>query len=162
MIALDDNIEDHPKFAGLSNDAFALWVRCVGYCRRNVTNGFIPAPAALARARAGNPKKVIAELLKVSPGCSNPLWREVDGGYEIHDYLEWNPSKDQVDAKLAALREKGRRGGLRSGAARSRGEAEAKQPASPLVEAEAKQPASPLVEPKRTPVRSGPVRSGSS
>jgi hypothetical protein len=175
MIALDDNIEDHPKFAGLSNDAFALWVRCVGYCRRNVTDGFVPGPAALARARTASAKKAIAELLKVSPGCSNPLWREVDGGYQIHDYLEWNPSKEQVEQKLAALREKGRRGGLRSGAARSkpepetnqRAEAEPKQAASGLVqaepkqhgEAEPKQPASGLVEPKRTPVRSGPVRS---
>ena len=130
MIALDDNIEDHPKFAGLSNDAFALWIRCIGYCRRNLTDGFVPHPIAVTRSRASaNARKIIGELLKTSPGCSNPLWHEVEGGYAVHDYLEWNPSKEQVEAKLAIAREKGRKGGLRSGAVRAKHEVVA----SPLV-----------------------------
>lgn len=159
MIVLDDNIEDHPKFAALSNDAFALWVRCLGYCRRSTTDGFVPSSVALSRARMSRPQRAIAELLMVAPGCHNPLWIKVDGGYQFHDYLEWNPSREQVEAKLEKLREKGRKGGLRSGQVRqdrAKDEPEAKLPASTNNEAPCFGSGSTQTNPG--PVRSGPVR----
>ncbi len=134
MIALDDNIEDHPKFVGLSNDAFALWLRCIGYCRRNRTDGFVPAAAATARARCSKPLKAIAELLKAAPGCANPLWHETAGGYQIHDYTVWNPTRKQVEERIEKNREKGQRGGFASGQSR----AAAKSAAEPEVEPEPK------------------------
>lgn len=145
MIALDDNIEDHPKFVGLSNDAFALWVRGIGYCRRNLTDGFIPEAAALTRARSKNPKKTIDELTAapVSLPESSPLWVKVPGGYRVHDYLQWNPSKADVEAKVQANREKGRKGGLASG--RTRSEAASKHIASTNDEANANQSRSRLL-----------------
>ena len=106
MIALDDNIEDHPKFVGLSNDAFALWVRCIGYCRRNLTDGFVPEQAAVARARTKTPKKAIAELLKpaVCPPGLRPLWVRVETGFLVCNYLKWNPSRARVEEDRAANR----------------------------------------------------------
>jgi hypothetical protein len=160
VIVLDDNIEDHPKFAGLSNDAFALWIRCLGYCRRQVTDGFVPVTVVHARARVSKPSRPVGELLATAPGCRNPLWHEVPGGYQFHDYTDWNPSKEDVEAKLAGLREKGRKGGLKSGqvrSARSQGEPEPKQPASTKLEAASFVPGSTQTNPG--PVRSGPVRS---
>lgn len=146
MIALDDNIEDHPKFVGLSNDAFALWVRGIGYCRRNLTDGFIPEAAAASRARSKDPKKTIAELTAPPVGLpdSSPLWVKVPGGYRVHDYLQWNPSKADVEAKVQANREKGRRGGLASG--RSRSEANAKQTGSTKDEPTSNQSRSSLLQ----------------
>lgn len=120
MIALDDDIGDHPKFVGLSDEAFGLWVRCIGYCRRNRTDGYIPEQAALQRCRSRNPRKVIAELTGKPAGApeANPLWTKVLGGYQVHDYLDWNPSREQVLAKVEAKRQAGRLGGRRSGEAR--------------------------------------------
>jgi hypothetical protein len=38
------------------------------------------------------------------------LWREVPDGYEVHDFLDYNPSKEKVDAERAAAAERQRRG----------------------------------------------------
>lgn len=83
MICLDDGIEDHPKFVGLSDEAFGLWVRCIGYCRRQLTDGYVPEAAARARCRSKNANKTIAELTS----GPDPLWLSVPGGYQIQDYV---------------------------------------------------------------------------
>lgn len=160
MIALDDNIEDHPKFVSLSNDAFALWVRCIGYCRRNLTDGFIPSAAAHARARCKDPRKPIAELTSPPVGSpqGNPLWVAVSGGFQIHDYLRWNPSKVKVEAQREQKRLAGMTGGYRSGQARrqqsdSTGQANSNQPGS-KPEAECLGSGSPVANPD--PIRSDP------
>lgn len=129
MIAIDDNFDEHPKFVSLSNDATALWVRCLGYCRRNRTDGFIPEEIALMKARCKTPKKVIAELTsspKAAPG-KTPLWEVVPGGYQVHDYLAggWNLSRAELEQRAEQKRASARLGGLASGKARS------KQPAQP-------------------------------
>lgn len=121
MIALDDNIEDHPKFVSLSTDACWLWVCCIGYCRRQRTDGYIPEAVARRSCRGKNPNKVIAELTSPPVGAPEmkPLWEKVLGGYQVHDYLQWNPSKADVEAKLEQKREAGKAGGKQSGVARS-------------------------------------------
>jgi hypothetical protein len=121
VIALDDNIEDHPKFVELSNDAFALWVRCIGYCRRNLTDGYIPEAAAVARARSRNPRRAISELVtrSRSAASSSPLWAAVPGGYLVHDYLDWNPSRADVEAKREQKRAAAKLGGEASGRTRA-------------------------------------------
>ena len=168
MIALDDNIEDHPKFVSLSDDSFSLWVRCIGYCRRNLTDGFIPEQAARSRVRGKRaPTKVIGELLAAPVGLpdSAPLWAVVAGGYQIHDYLDWNPSKVAVEAMREQKRLAGARGGKRSGEARVEAKDRAKPNQTPSrSEAEclasASSPGSPLPNPGSgsgsDPVRSDP------
>ncbi len=163
MIAIDDNFDENPKFVALSNDATALWVRCLGYCRRNRTDGFIPEQIAIAKARCKNPKRAIAELLAPpasAPG-KKPLWKSVPGGYEVHDYLVggWNPSRAEIEAKSEQKRAAAKLGGVASGKARAkqRGEAEANRD---LTRVEARCFDSGSTESNPTPVRSGPVRSG--
>ncbi len=156
MIALDDNIEDHPKFVSLSDSAFALWVRCIGYCRRNLTDGYIPEQAARARVRGAKPEKVIRELCSPPAGLpnGNPLWLKVLGGYQVHDYLVWNPSKEKVEAERADKRARAARGGQASG--RTRAEQAAKRAASTKDEAASFDSASPLAN--ADPIRSDPIR----
>jgi hypothetical protein len=123
MICLDDNIEDHPKFVSLTDEAFGLWIRCIAYCRRNLTDGYIPKAAAVARVRRKRAAiKVIAELLAAPIGApgKEPLWTEVEGGYRVHDYFSWNPSREKVDAEREVKRAAGRAGGRRSGEARGK------------------------------------------
>lgn len=87
-VKLDDGFPDHPKAAGLSDAAFRSYVTSLCYAARFLTDGFIPG--AVARKMAA--PKVLVQL-------SGPLWEEVEGGYQIHDYLAYNPTKEQVLAE---------------------------------------------------------------
>ena len=97
-IRLDDQIAHHPKTtrAGLSS---WLWVCCIGYCQKFLTDGFIPYDAVNAIA-AGihSPRTHINKLLKIR------LLDRAKGGYKVHDYLEFNDSRKVVLAKREADR----------------------------------------------------------
>lgn len=123
---LDDGVLDHPKHAALSPAALDVWLRALQHCARNLTDGKVPR--ALARAfafaaaeRAGNGATVdglIAELTAVIDGQSNPLWHPGDDCYEIHDYLDYQPSRaavlDRRDKERSRLQSKRRRGVARN------------------------------------------------
>ena len=100
---LDDGFPEHPKVIGLSDAAFRTHVAAICYAARNLTDGHIPAAALLAVSR-GKPKAV-AELHAAG------VWHENGGeGYIIHDYLEYNPSKERVERERERKREGGREG----------------------------------------------------
>src|SRR6476619_7621329 len=40
------------------------------------------------------------------------IWEPVKGGWQIHDYLEYQPSKEEIQSLSNKRRENGRRGGL--------------------------------------------------
>lgn len=70
------------------------------------------------------------------------LWERVSGGYQVHDFADYQPSREEVIALRATRAEAGRKGGLRSGSTRrSKGEANAsasaQAPAAPPLEANA-------------------------
>jgi hypothetical protein len=93
----DDNFTSHPKIAPLSDRAFRLHVTGILYCSRHRTDGIVSAtiiPSTVARHNMA-----IAELV------DRALWLPLDDGryYEIHDYLDWNKSRAEID-KLAAAR----------------------------------------------------------
>lgn len=90
---LDDLYGDHPKIAGLSDAAFRLHTLGILYCARHLTDGLVPhdeAPRLVRRFR----KVALVELL------DRGLWTDVlDGAYVIHDYLDWNPSRAEVERR---------------------------------------------------------------
>lgn len=88
-VRIDDQAWDHPKHVAAGPMAFALWVWGLLYCSRHTTDGLVPADAPL---RCGVPKAEREVTRLVVAG----LWDEVEGGYCIHDYHEYNPSKSQV------------------------------------------------------------------
>ena len=89
---LDDGFGDHPKLAALSSDAFRLHVRSMCYAGRYLTDGKVPT-AFVASA----PKSLVEELV------SGGLWEVVSGGWMIHDYLDFNPTREKVLAERAAV-----------------------------------------------------------
>lgn len=89
---LDDGFGDHPKLAALSSDAFRLHVRSMCYAGRYLTDGKVPT-AFVASA----PKSLVEELV------SGGLWEVVSGGWMIHDYLDFNPTRGKVLAERAAV-----------------------------------------------------------
>lgn len=106
---IDDLFADHPKVAGLSDAAFRLHVAGILHCSRLLTDGLVDAdevPRLVRRYR----KAALAELV------DRCLWSWVlDGAYVIHDYLDWNPSREQVEERRKNARKRkieweGRRG----------------------------------------------------
>jgi hypothetical protein len=135
-VRLDDGAPEHPKVVGLGDDAFALWVRALCYCNRALTDGFVPSGALSSLSRAKRPADVAAKLV------AEKLWEPVDGGYQVHDYTDFQPSRAEIEEqrreKSEAKRRAGQAGGRRSGEARrakpgrSRREAEPKHDESGL------------------------------
>lgn len=85
-VKLDDGFADHPKVVALSDSAFRAHVSALCYASRQLTDGFIPEEVALKWA----PVAHIALLL------ARKLWDRVEGGFQIHDYLEYQVSKQRV------------------------------------------------------------------
>lgn len=114
FILLDPAMPDHPKFVGCSPDVLALWTAAICYAANAVTDGFVPE--AKVRTLINAPKRRIDEavawLTSVRPGCTNPSWKRVEGGWKIHDYCDptFNqPTKNRIATSRAAGAEGGRR-----------------------------------------------------
>ncbi|MCE5247916.1 hypothetical protein LLG88_13465 [bacterium] len=96
---IDDSAPDHFKFiqAGkrLGPDgrllAFGFFVSGVCFSNRHLTDGYLPLDVVETWSkRAGT----LASAL-VSVG----LWDRADGGFQIHDFHDYNPASDEVQAR---------------------------------------------------------------
>lgn len=95
-ISIDDNFPDHPKVTAAGPLAAWLHVCGMAYCGRYLTDGHIPARQIPRLADLDDPLALAERLVEVG------LWEEVEGGYLVHDYLKYNPSRAQVEAKREA------------------------------------------------------------
>ena len=87
-IRLDDTFWTHPKLERLSDRAYRLYLRSIGYAAQHLTDGVIDQTALRTLGAA---RKTCDEL--VTSGC----WDIVpDGGYVVHDYLEFQLSRERV------------------------------------------------------------------
>ena len=91
-VRLDDAMPDSLKIAPLSDAAFRAYVTSICYCARILSDGFVPAKKA--KDVAGRPR-VVQELTDAG------LWAATDTGFLVHDYLVYNPSREQVEAERA-------------------------------------------------------------
>lgn len=121
-VKLDDHFDDHPKVVRAGPLGMALFVAGLCYCNRNLTDGFIPVaqvPRLInldglyvkASGKDGSTERPdpyqIAEWL-----VECRLWEHAHGGYRIHDYLKYQPSREEVDQIRELRRQAGRLGGL--------------------------------------------------
>ena len=103
-VFLSDEAPGHHKILGLSDAAFRLWIVGLTYCGQQANDGNFSAHAArimcgyLASPELG--KAAIAELVTAR------LWHATVGGYEIHDYLDYQQSKDSRAASNKAAAER--------------------------------------------------------
>lgn len=102
-VKMDDSFPDHPKIAALSDRAFRLHVSAMCLCARSMTDGHVPSAWM---KRLGTTTKLIAELR------DHKLWDDAEGGFQIHDFLKYNPSREQVENRREERAESGRKGGL--------------------------------------------------
>lgn len=97
-LRLDDAFGDHPKVIGLSDRAFRAHVMGLLYCARHLTDGIVPRAAAPKTA-------AIRELERAG------LWTATrGGGWLIHDFLDYNPSKAETLDKRSAKSMAGAKG----------------------------------------------------
>lgn len=97
-IKIDDSFPDHPKIIGLSAEAFRTHIRGLCYSGRFLTDGLIPASAV---GSIGS----LDSIIELVDSC---LWvcSELEGAYLIHDYLEHQTSKFEVEEKREAVRKR--------------------------------------------------------
>lgn len=94
---VDDNLAFHPKAIAAGNAAMGLWVRLGSYTSAQNLNGFVPDSVAKSLGSFREMKRLLDARLVV----------EVSGGYMLHDYLDYNPSREKVQAdRLAATQRK--------------------------------------------------------
>lgn len=102
---LDDGYFTNPKTVAAGLAGRALHLACISYASRELTDGLIPASALpLIGFLAGVPDLAAAltACLDARGPSGQGLLEDLDGGYLVHDYLVYNPSRDQVLAKRAA------------------------------------------------------------
>lgn len=90
FVRIDDGYPEHPKVLPLSDAAFRAHVESICWCSRQDgrTNGRIPKAVARKKFRA----KAITELVKAR------LLEDAGDDYEVHDYLDFNRSGEEVAA----------------------------------------------------------------
>jgi len=92
-VKLDDGFADHPKIIALTPQARDLFIWGLCYCARQLTDGFIPKRSVSGCGtvpRSETRRRAIAALVQVG------LWVEVEGGWQVHDYLDYNPNRARV------------------------------------------------------------------
>lgn len=83
---VDDKAHSHPKVIEAGNAAMGLWMRCGSWSGERLTEGFIPRKTARMFGTLGEIRRLVEA----------GLFLDVDGGYQMHDFLEYNLTADQV------------------------------------------------------------------
>jgi hypothetical protein len=97
-LKIDDGFAEHAKIADLCDRSFRLHVVSMCYSARNLTDGRISVRALkviTAIIGASRVNRNLDELLAAG------LWRETEDGWEIRDFLEYNPSAEKVKGDRA-------------------------------------------------------------
>jgi hypothetical protein len=180
-VRIDDHFDEHPKLAQAGTVCWGVWLAGIAYSNRNLTDGFIPWSVARSlgswemldlepdeddpdsRLRiwtvgrmcgmAGediNTEWIIERLVGVG------LWDQVAGGFRIHDFDDYQPTKDEVLATREQKAEAGRKGGQRTQAhrrtaAKAPAQADAQAPARPRAQAEPQAESKPVPVPVPVP-----------
>lgn len=81
--------------------AVALWARAGSWCARSLNDGFVPSrmPARLC----DDPDTAVRELVQ------RGMWLRVKGGFQFHDWSDFQPTRESVESDRAAARERMRR-----------------------------------------------------
>lgn len=103
-LRLDDRFPNHEKIAALSDVAFRAHVEGLAFCAEQLTDGIIPRRKAEKIANG-----CMAELT-AKPAHGQPLWSAKGDGYEIHDYLVYNPTREKAVADRAEASKRGKAG----------------------------------------------------
>jgi hypothetical protein len=108
-ITLHDGMPEHHKVEALSDKAFRALIDLWCWCSRNLTDGIVPESVWIKRTSP----KVRDELV---PALADP---RPDGGVYMHDYLEHQRSRAEVQQLREKRARAGSLGGKRSAESRA-------------------------------------------
>lgn len=89
----------HPKLLAVSDAAWRLWATGLCYVQEHMTDGLIPA-VALVTFGVAKHQKAADELVAAR------LWHQDREGYRVHDYGDWNHTREEVAKRQSAKRER--------------------------------------------------------
>ena len=97
MARLDTGWHAHPKVRKVGLAGMGLHAWSISYCDDVRSDGFIPTGTWPALPGI---QKVITLLVEAG------LWEPAAGGYQLHDYKDWNRSKAQIEADQETWKER--------------------------------------------------------
>lgn len=126
---VDDSFAFHRKIVA-AGSALTLWVRAGAWCAQQLTDGRVPDEMVSLLGPKRGAERDASRLVEVG------LWERVDGGFQFHDWQDYQPTKAAVEHKRQVRAAAGAKGGAVSGAKRSASKIEAADQAnaSPLLE----------------------------
>ena len=101
-VKVDDRIFLHRKFRLASDPARLLYIAGLCYAAQAESDGVIltaDLAVVAAYARTVDATATAAELVTVG------LWERTEGGFQVHDYLEYQPSRAHLEAERKRKRE---------------------------------------------------------
>lgn len=101
---VDDTLHSHPKARKAGLPALGLHLLAMSYCGQYLTDGFVDRDWLDERLRTASEHKLPDKLVTAG------LWHRGDGGFWIHDWLVYNPSRAEVEEKRAKRKAAGRAG----------------------------------------------------
>lgn len=110
-VKLTDDFYDDPKMKAAGPLGLAMWAVGLTWCARNLTDGFVPfGQVECLLALRGiewegvqvGPDTLVRTLIDVG------LWSDAPGGYEVNNYLRYQPSRAKVLADRERERERKR------------------------------------------------------
>jgi hypothetical protein len=96
---LDDKFYSHPKILAVGLAPAGLYSIGLSYSAAQLTDGHIPVSAVTNFTGWKSAARRLVE---------GHLWEVAEGGWRVHDYLDWNPSREQVlgERQAAAVRKR--------------------------------------------------------
>lgn len=117
---LDDHYHDNPKILSVSKAARWVHTGAISWCCKHLTDGVIPRAQAWRLGSDGEddrPGEYIRELVDAR------LFEDLgNGSYQVHDFLDYNPSRDEAEARQLAIQEQRREAGKKRAEGGSRGD----------------------------------------
>lgn len=136
---VDDGLHDHRKVRAAGTPAMGLWVLAGSWSAANETHGFVPAAVVVRWAT-----KAVARKL-VDAGLWEPAQQDGETGWRFHDWREFQPTEEEIEAKRAEARERMRK--IRANKAKGSRDVRANTPPNDVGTAS---------EVRSTPARPGP------
>lgn len=102
---VDDKLHDHRKAAAAGVEAMGLWVLAGSWCGDNLTDGFVPCRVVTR----WSPKGVKLGHALVEAGLWLVSDKDGEPGWQFHEWLQSNPSREKVLAERAAAKERQQR-----------------------------------------------------
>lgn len=103
MLYVDDKLPRHPKIFKAGSmlgkngpaQALSMFLDGLSYAREHLTDGFIPDRFVAVCPLVERPLDVARVLIDRRV----QLWHRVRGGYQIHDYHDWNRKASEIKEK---------------------------------------------------------------